>query len=54
VFDPKTHMLTLTGNVVVTSKTGQVQSNKVVVDLRTKRSVFTSKGGRVTGVFSSE
>lgn len=53
VFDPKTHLLRLTGNVVVTSKSGQVQSSEVVVDLRSRKSVFTSKGGRVTGVFTS-
>jgi lipopolysaccharide export system protein LptA len=54
IFDPKTHMLTLTGNVVVTNKTGRVQSDKLVVDLSTKKSVFTTKGGRVTGVFSTD
>ncbi len=54
VFDPKSHMLTLTGNVVVTSKAGRVQSSKLVVDLTKKQSVFTSNGGRVTGVFSSD
>jgi lipopolysaccharide export system protein LptA len=52
--DPKTHKLVLTGNVVVTNKTGRVQSQRLVVDLSTKRSVFTSKGGRVTGVFSTD
>jgi lipopolysaccharide export system protein LptA len=52
--DPKTHMLVLTGNVVVTNKTGRVQSKRLVVDLSTKKSVFTSKGGRVTGVFSTD
>jgi lipopolysaccharide export system protein LptA len=52
--DPKTHKLVLTGNVVVTNKTGRVQSQKLVVDLSTKKSVFTSKGGRVTGVFSTD
>jgi lipopolysaccharide export system protein LptA len=54
VFDPKTHMLTLTGNVVVTNKAGQVQSTRLVVNLRNKKSVFTTAGGRVTGVFNSE
>jgi lipopolysaccharide export system protein LptA len=55
VFDPRTHMLTLTGNVVVINKTGRVQSKKLVVDLSTKKSVFTSTGGgRVTGVFSTD
>jgi lipopolysaccharide export system protein LptA len=54
VFDPKTRLLTLTGNVVVTSKTGQVQSTRLVVDLKTKKSTFSAAGGRVTGVFTSE
>jgi lipopolysaccharide export system protein LptA len=53
VFNPKTHLLTLTGNVVVINKTGRVESDKLVVDLSTKKSVFTTKGGRVTGVFST-
>jgi lipopolysaccharide export system protein LptA len=53
VFNPKTHLLTLTGNVVVINKTGRVQSDKLVVDLSTKKSVFTTNGGRVTGVFST-
>jgi lipopolysaccharide export system protein LptA len=53
IFEPKTHMLVLTGNVVVVNKTGRVESQKLVVDLSTKKSVFTSKGGRVTGVFST-
>lgn len=53
VFNPKTHLLTLTGNVVVVNKTGRVQSDKLVVDLSTKKSVFTTTGGRVTGVFST-
>lgn len=54
VFDPKTRMLTLTGNVVVTNPSGQVQSKKLVVNLKTKKSVFTNAGGRVTGVFNAE
>lgn len=54
VFDPKTRLLTLTGNVVVTSKAGQVQSTRLVVNLKTKKSTFSADGGRVTGVFTSE
>lgn len=57
VFDPKTQVMTLTGNVVVTNSSGQVQSKKLVVDLKTNKSTFTGgagKGGRVTGVFSSQ
>jgi lipopolysaccharide export system protein LptA len=54
VFDPKTQHLTLTGNVVVTNKTGKVKSDKLVVDLSKHQSVFSSKGGRITGVFTEE
>jgi lipopolysaccharide export system protein LptA len=54
VFDPKTRHLTLTGNVVVTSKTGQVKSDRLVVDLSKHQSVFSSKGGRITGVFTEQ
>lgn len=54
VFDPKTQHLTLTGNVVVTNKTGKVKSDKLVVDLGKHQSVFSSKGGRITGVFTEE
>jgi lipopolysaccharide export system protein LptA len=54
VFDPKTQHLTLTGNVVVTNKTGQVKSDKLVVDLSKHQSVFSSEGGRITGVFTEE
>jgi len=41
----RTRLLTLTGNVVVTSKSGQVQSTRLVVDLRTKKSTFSAGGG---------
>jgi len=56
VYDPKTSLLTLTGDVLVSSKAGQVKSTKLVVDVRRKTSVFTGgkSGGRVTGVFSSQ
>jgi len=56
VYDPKTSLLTLTGNVVVLSRTGQVKSTKLVVNVKKKTSVFSGSksSGRVTGVFSSE
>lgn len=55
VFDPKTQLMTLTGDVLVTNKSGQVKSSKLVVDLKTNKSTFTASGGkRVTGVFSSQ
>ena len=46
----------LTGDVLVSSKAGQVKSTKLVVDVRRKTSVFSGgkAGGRVTGVFSSQ
>lgn len=54
VFDPKSQLLTLTGHVVVTNKTGEVKSDKLVVDLGKHQSVFTSNGGRITGTFTEE
>lgn len=56
VFDPKTSLLTLTGNVVVTTKSGQVESAALVVNVRKNTSTFSGggKSGRVTGVFSSQ
>jgi lipopolysaccharide export system protein LptA len=56
VYDPKTSLLTLTGNVLVVSATGQVKSTKLVVNVKKKTSVFSggASSGRVTGVFSSE
>lgn len=56
VFDPRTSLLTLTGNVVVTTKSGQVQSAALVVNVKKNTSTFSGgrTGGRVTGVFSSQ
>jgi len=55
VFDPKKRILTLTGNVLVDSKTGQVHASDLVVDLVKRTSVFSAgKAGRVTGVFTSQ
>ncbi|HTJ56024.1 MAG TPA: LptA/OstA family protein [Devosiaceae bacterium] len=56
VFDPKTHVLRLTGNVIVVGSTGRVRAPELVVDLKKKTSEFSSgkTGGRVTGVFTSQ
>jgi len=55
VFDPKAKILTLTGNVIVNSKTGQVHAANLIVDLVKRTSVFSAgKAGRVTGVFTSQ
>jgi lipopolysaccharide export system protein LptA len=54
VFDPKSQLLTLTGNVVVTNKSGEVKSDRLVVDLGKHVSVFSSKGGRITGTFTED
>ncbi|MDR3475409.1 MAG: LptA/OstA family protein [Devosia sp.] len=56
VFDPKTRLLHLTGNVVVDSASGEVKSSELLVDLNKNTSVFsgTKSGGRVTGVFTSQ
>jgi lipopolysaccharide export system protein LptA len=54
VFDPKTQHLTVTGDVVVTNKTGRVKNEKLIVDLSKHQSMFSSKGGRITGIFTEE
>jgi len=55
VYDPKTEILHLTGNVNVTSATSKLSGPELVVNLKTNTSTFTgSKGGRVTGVFTSQ
>ncbi|HEV7718136.1 MAG TPA: LptA/OstA family protein [Arsenicitalea sp.] len=55
VFDPKTQLLHLTGNVLVVNASGKVNSPELVVDLEKNTSVFTSsKGSRVTSVFNPQ
>jgi lipopolysaccharide export system protein LptA len=56
VFDPKTHVVTLTGNVIVDGASGKVHAPALLVDLKKKTSQFSGgkTGGRVTGVFSSQ
>lgn len=55
VYDPKTHILHLTGNVTVNSEASVLSGPELEVNLDTNVSTFTgSKGGRVTGVFNSQ
>jgi lipopolysaccharide export system protein LptA len=55
VYDPNTHILHLTGNVVVNSEASVLSGPELEVNLDTNVSTFTgSKGGRVTGVFDSQ
>ena len=54
-FDPKTKILTLTGNVLVVSAAGQMKGPELTLDLKQSTSVFSGgKSGRVTGVFTSQ
>jgi lipopolysaccharide export system protein LptA len=58
IYNPKTQLLRLTGNVMVINGGGTVGSADLVVDLAHNTSVFTSaskgkgKGTRVTGIFT--
>ncbi|WP_127755062.1 MULTISPECIES: LptA/OstA family protein [unclassified Devosia] len=55
VFTPGDQLLRLTGNVKVTNSGGTVDAGELVVNLATNVSTFTGgKGGRVTGVFTSQ
>ena len=55
VFDPNTNMLHMTGNVVVVNATGTLTGPELTVNLADNSTVFNSgKGGRVTGVFSTQ
>lgn len=55
VFTPGDQLLRLTGNVEVSNAAGTVNAEELVVNLATNVSTFSaSKGGRVTGVFTSE
>lgn len=55
VFDPNTQLLVMTGNVVVVNATGTLTGPKMTVNLSDNSTVFEgSKGGRVTGVFSTQ
>ncbi len=55
VFDPATNLLHMTGNVVVVNKTGTLNGPEMTVNLDDNSTVFKGgKGGRVTGVFSTQ
>lgn len=54
-YDPKTRIMNLLGNVVVTNKSGTLHGPRLEINLNTNVSTFTSGGGgRVTGVFESQ
>lgn len=54
-FDPNTQMLKMTGNVVVVNATGTLTGPSLTVNLADNSTVFEGgKGGRVTGVFSTQ
>ena len=56
-FDPVTQMLHMTGNVVVINATGTLTGPSLTVNLADNSTVFEGgkgKGGRVTGVFSTQ
>jgi lipopolysaccharide export system protein LptA len=55
VYDPRTQLLRLTGNVIVVNASGTVGSPELVVNMLTNTSTFSAakgSGGRVTGVFT--
>ncbi|HEY4202962.1 MAG TPA: LptA/OstA family protein [Devosiaceae bacterium] len=55
IYDPKTRLLHLTGNVMVNSASSVLSSPELEVNLDTNTSTFTGKkGGRVTGVFNTQ
>jgi len=53
IYDPKTRIMTVTGNVKVVSASGTVSGPSLEVDFNTRTTRFTGQGsGRVTGVFN--
>lgn len=55
IYTPADQLLRLTGNVVVKTASGTVNSSELVVNLDTNISTFISTdGGRVTGIFTSQ
>lgn len=53
VFDPKTQMLRLTGNVLVQNASGTIGAAGLTVNLETNDTVFEAgEGQRVTGLFT--
>ncbi len=54
-YDPSTHVLKLTGNVVVENGAGRITGGEMDVNLQTHVTSFAGgKGGRVTGVFTPQ
>lgn len=54
-YDPATHILKLTGNVVVESSGGHITGGEMDVNVQTRVTSFSGgKGGRVTGVFTPQ
>ncbi len=54
VFDPKSQVLTLSGNVTVNNSAGTLTGSTLVINLANNTSTFSSgNGGRVTGVFAA-
>lgn len=55
VFEPKSQILTLTGNVLVRTGTSTVSAPSMRVDLSTNTSVFSGgKSGRITSTFTPQ
>jgi lipopolysaccharide export system protein LptA len=55
IYDPKTQMLRVTGNVKVVNATSTVAGPDMLVDLKTDTTTFTGGGGgRVTGIFTPQ
>ena len=53
VYDPKTRVMLVTGDVVATSASGRVTGEHLRVDFNANTTEFVQKdGGRVTGVFN--
>lgn len=53
VYDPKTKIMKVSGDVVVVNKTGTVKGPDLLVNFNTNTASFTTKGGgRVSGVFN--
>ena len=57
IYDPKAETLRITGNVMVINASSTVGSGDLLIDLNANTTLFTgagAKGGRVTGVFSTQ
>lgn len=56
IYNPKTRILRLQGNVVVTNDSGTVRGPELIVDIANGTSEFTGQagGGRVTGIFTPQ